>query len=218
MRPTSPRRQKACAFLASSVVTSGTTQLCLARGVSFRTSWLQHVLVAFLPWCLERVSDCACHAEDVHHGLDDFGLHIVHICSHHFLLEDYEANPEVRRSLGMDTKRIRLNPNAVPIQNLLFNVPSRVRRPLDVLDSPGVIERLPARLTRATQKHGDVMTLSFNTVDLRRQTAAKRGKGAAFAANLSTAMSHSFSRPSKDRLVCNGTVQHGQGGPFYDTC
>lgn len=79
-------------------------------------------------------------------GLDDFGLRIVHFCSHHFLPEDYETNPEVRQSLGMDTKRIRLNPNAVPTQNLLFNAPSRERRPLDVLDSPGVIERVVKRV------------------------------------------------------------------------
>lgn len=57
----------------------------------------------------------------------------------HFRPEDYETNPEVRRSLGLDVKRLRLKGDVVPTQNLRFGAPQRKLRAVEnEVESPYV--------------------------------------------------------------------------------
>lgn len=55
-----------------------------------------------------------------------------HVCSDHFRSEDYETNPEVRRSLGLDLKHLRLKDDVVPTQKLGYCAPPRKRRAVEV--------------------------------------------------------------------------------------
>lgn len=69
----------------------------------------------------------------------DIGGYFGYICSEHFRPEDYETNPEVRRSLGLDVKRLRLKGDVVPTQNLRFGAPQRKLRAVEnEVESPYV--------------------------------------------------------------------------------
>uniref|UniRef100_A0A147BCR0 Putative the thap domain is a dna-binding domainthe thap domain is a dna-binding domain protein n=2 Tax=Ixodes ricinus TaxID=34613 RepID=A0A147BCR0_IXORI len=75
-------------------------------------------------------------------GPDDIGRSQGYLCSHHFLAGDYDMNIEVRRSLGLDTKRARLRPDAVPTQHLWFDAPPKKRRSEDLNGSPDVVDMI----------------------------------------------------------------------------
>lgn len=63
---------------------------------------------------------------------DDFGDKLGFICSEHVRPEDYEINPTVRRSLGLDVKNLRLKADVVPTQKLGCGAPPRKRRAVEV--------------------------------------------------------------------------------------
>ncbi|CAN7937662.1 unnamed protein product, partial [Ixodes hexagonus] len=76
-------------------------------------------------------------------GPDDIGRSQGYVCSDHFLTGDYDMNIEVRRSLGLDTKRARLKPDAVPTQHLWFDAPPKKRtRSEDLSGSPDVVDMI----------------------------------------------------------------------------
>ncbi|CAN7938164.1 unnamed protein product, partial [Ixodes hexagonus] len=66
-------------------------------------------------------------------GPDDIGRSQGYVCSDHFLTGDYDMNIEVRRGLGLDTKRARLKPDAVPAQHLWFDAPPKKTKKLRVI-------------------------------------------------------------------------------------
>ncbi|XP_040072611.1 uncharacterized protein LOC115320248 [Ixodes scapularis] len=72
-------------------------------------------------------------------GPDDIGRSQGYLCSHHFLTGDYDMNIEERRSLGLETKRGRLKPDAVPTQHLWFDAPPKKRRSENLNGSPDVV-------------------------------------------------------------------------------
>ncbi|XP_042149524.1 uncharacterized protein LOC121837782 [Ixodes scapularis] len=75
-------------------------------------------------------------------GPDDIGRSQGYLCLHHFLTGDYDMNIEVRRSLGLETKRGRLKPDAVPTQHLWFDAPPKKRRSEDLNGSPDVVDMI----------------------------------------------------------------------------
>ncbi|XP_042150098.1 uncharacterized protein LOC121838098 [Ixodes scapularis] len=75
-------------------------------------------------------------------GPDDIGRCKGYLCSHHFLTGEYDMNIEVRRSLGLDTKRARLKPDAVPTQHLWFDAPPRKRTSEDHNGSLNVVDMI----------------------------------------------------------------------------
>ncbi|CAN7948286.1 unnamed protein product, partial [Ixodes pacificus] len=76
-------------------------------------------------------------------GPDDIGRSQGYLCSHHFSTGDYDMNIEVRRSLGLDTKRARLKPDAVPTQHLWFDAPPKNEGlRYDLNGSPDVVDMI----------------------------------------------------------------------------